>query len=416
VKSKVYCTVQSPRPNASPVSPIVPPLKQIVAELAFRSTLVPFSQAFWDLQLVDGHELPPGPCFIYGNHSGNYDPFIYNAFTRLGQATAGVMTMEYLESGPIASLFRAVGIEGTRKRMPEPHLIRSIYKMLDAGRRIVIFPEGGRRWDGRPAPWIESTAKLFMRAGAPVYPVEIIGSYVAWPRWASWPRPAHIKVKVHDAVDLSGPLTLDEGLARLKAPIASDETMVPQAVRPGWAFRPADGIDKLLYRDPVTGEFGGVRVKGGRFVTMTGYPEPLRVLPDSRLHVAPGEPPLSTADLYDRIRSLPLPEQASGTVLSSSASTWIIRLPGQAAGRDAESSLEPSGKTRPATHALSLYRDRIEWGDTTIPLEKVLYMGIERNDRLWLVSDGVQRYAHFSQGSVLAWYDTISRLAPHINA
>lgn len=136
---------------------------------------------------MDGAELPAGPCFIYGNHSGNYDPFIYNAFTKLGQATTGVMTMEYLESGPIASLFKAVGIQGTRKRVPEPHLIRRIYAMLNAGRSVVIFPEGGRRWDGRPAPWIESTAKLFMRAGVPVYPVEIIGSYVAWPRWAPWP-------------------------------------------------------------------------------------------------------------------------------------------------------------------------------------------------------------------------------------
>ena len=142
-KTKVYWqSFTQLRGQLSKTSPS-PPVRQVAAELAFRSTLVSFCRLYWDLELMDGAELPAGPCFIYGNHSGNYDPFIYNAFTKLGQATAGVMTMEYLESGPIASLFKAVGIQGTRKRVPEPHLIRRIYAMLNAGRRVVIFPEGG---------------------------------------------------------------------------------------------------------------------------------------------------------------------------------------------------------------------------------------------------------------------------------
>jgi len=366
--------------------------------MAFRSTLIPFSRICWDLELLDGQELPPGPCFVYGNHSGNYDPFIYNAFTRLGQATAGVMTMEYLESGPVASLFKAVGIQGTRKRVPEPHLIRRIYEMLDAGRRVVIFPEGGRRWDGRPAPWIESTAKLFMRAGAPVYPVEIIGSYVAWPRWAPWPRPAHVKVKVHPAVDFSDKPSLEEGLRRLKEPIAADETVVPEHVRPRWAFRPAVGIDRLLYRDPETGVFGGVQVDGGRYVRMGAQRSRWRVLPDSRLSRNPDAEPVSTADLYETICSLPLPDGNSAPILTMRAPTWFSGQAGDKSVCD-----------------LALYRDRVVWGDVVIPLEDIQYMGLERSDRLWIMSGDLQRNAYFQQGSVLAWYDTLGRLAPHIN-
>lgn len=375
-----------------------PTLKQIAAELVFRSTLIPFSQVCWDLEMLNGHELPPGPCFIYGNHSGNYDPFIYNAFTRLGESTAGIMTMEYLESGPIAALFQAAGIQGTRKRVPEPHLIRRIYEMLDAGRRVVIFPEGGRRWDGRPAPWIESTAKLFMRAGAPVYPVEIIGSYVAWPRWAPWPRPAHVKVKVHEAVDFSDKPTLEEGMRRLKAPISADETLVPESVRPGWAFRPAVGLDRLLYRDPYTGEFGGVRVESGWQVSMNGGATRSRVLPDSRMQADPDSEPISTADLYETIRHMPLPDASSSPLLTMRASTWIS---GQSTLR--------------APQSLALYSDHVRWGDRILPLESIAYMGLERSDRIWLVSGNEQLNAYFPTGSVLAWYDTLGRLAPHIN-
>lgn len=348
--------------------------------------------------MLEGHELPPGPCFIYGNHSGNYDPFIYNAFTRLGESTAGVMTMEYLESGPVAGLFQAVGIQGTRKRVPEPHLIRRIYEMLNAGRRVVIFPEGGRRWDGRPAPWIESTAKLFMRAGAPVYPVEIIGSYVAWPRWAPWPRPAHVKVKVHAPVDFSDKPTLEEGLRRLKAPISADETLVSESVRPAWAFRPAVGLDRLLYRDPSTGEFGGVKVETGWKVSMDGGSTLWRVLPDSRLQSDPDSEPVSTADLYETIREMPLLTASSTPLLSMRASTWIS---GQ-------------GKER-LWQTIALYSDRIEWGKQVIPMESITYMGVERSDRLWLMKGSEQLNAYFPTGSVLAWYDTLGRLAPHIN-
>ena len=370
----------------------------MASELAFRSTLIAYSRATWQLDSLHELELPPGPCFVYGNHSNNYDPFIYNAFTRLGESTAGVMTMEYLESGPVASLFKAAGIVGTRKRVPEPHLIRRIYRMLDEGRRVVIFPEGGRRWDGRPAPWIESTAKLFMRAGAPVYPVEIIGSYVGWPRWAPWPRPARIRLKVHPALDFKDRPTLEEGLRRLKAPIGADETVVDPDVRPAWAWRPAVGIDRLLYRDAKTGAFGGWKVDGGWHVTSDAGKRRWRVLPDSRLTEGHGEP-VSTADLYAELRSLPLPSNSSQPLLVQSARSWMSG---------------PIPDTR--QQDLQLFHDRVQWGQLTLPLEDIQYMGLERSDRLWLLSGQKQYNAWFPDGSVLAWYDTLGRLAPHINA
>ncbi|MDE2996147.1 MAG: lysophospholipid acyltransferase family protein [Bacteroidota bacterium] len=353
----------------------------------------------WDLPSLREQELPPGPCFIYGNHCNNYDPFIYNALTRLGESTAGVMTMEYLESGPVAALFTAVGIEGTRKRVPEPHLIRRIYRMLDEGRRVVIFPEGGRRWDGRPAPWIESTAKLFMRAGAPAYPVEIIGSYVGWPRWAPWPRPAHIQVKVHPAVDFSDRPNLDEGLRRLKAPISADENVVAPKVRPKWAWRPAIGIDRLLYRDAHTGAFGGWNVSGGWHVESDAGAKRWRVLPDSRLSLDPDQEPVCTADLYEEIRALPLPTRTDVPMVTNRARVWI-------GGRDAPRQWQE----------MSLYPDRITVGHRVLPLESIRYMGLERSDRIWIMTDSEQINAWFPSGSVLAWYDTLGRLAPHINA
>lgn len=371
--------------------------------MAFRSSIIPFSKACWDLELQGGGNLPPGPCFIYGNHSNNYDPFILNAFTELGGVTTGVMTMEYLRSGFLSKVFSAAGIVGTRKRVPEPHLIRRIWRMLEEGRRVVIFPEGGRRWDGRPAPWIESTAKLFMRASVPVYPVEIIGSYVGWPRWASWPRPAHLKVRVHDAVDFSDEPDLDTALNRLKKPIAVDENVVSKSIRPAWAFRPADGIARLLYRDPESGVFGGLRTSSGNEISNLSGTRRWSVQADSTLVDIDTGVHTTSADLYDQIKNLPLPDSSDQPILRGTANLRI------------ESHL---GEVRILPdQTCTLWKDHLVFGDTYhVDLEDVRYTGLERNDKFWLISDSSTVFAHFRrEDSVLAWKDILDRLAPHIN-
>lgn len=368
------------------------PLRQIAAEITFRSTVIPFSRAIWDLHTLGSRRLPPGPCFIYGNHSNNYDPFILNAFTELGQATAGIMTMEYLERGPIAAIFRAAGIEGTRKRVPEPHLIRRIYKLLDQGRRIVIFPEGGRRWDGRPAPWIEATAKLFQRMGVPVYPVRIQGSYLSWPRWARWPRPASVGVEVCPPVALTRSMSLPEALDALQAPISGDESLVNPSFAPPWAFRPADGLDRLIYRDLVTGTFNASRtVRGNRLASEDGVTT-WSIGADSCLE-ASDRTRMTSADAYAAVRAMPLLPGPDGTLIEHDA--------------------EIQGKIV----TVRLTTSHVALGDLVIPLENLRFMGLERSDRLWVIGNDMHVYCTFPDGcSVLAWYDTLARLAPHINS
>lgn len=377
--------------------------RQISAELVFRSTLIAFSKAMWDLSEAHEGYLPKGPCFIYGNHSNNYDPFILNAFTELGHCTAGVMTKHYLDKGPIAALFKASGIVGTEKRVPEPHLIRKIWKMADEGRRIVIFPEGGRRWDGRPAPWIESTAKLFMRMGIPVYPVQIHGSYVAWPRWATFPRPAHIRLTVCPPMDFSDKPTLEEGLKRLKNPISFDENEVDQAIAPKWAYRPAAGLSKLLYRDPETGEFGGLEESGSSILRAKTGIDSWNVMPDSRLvHTQTGEITL-TGDFYDRIRYLPLDDGKLKPILRCKARVL-------SESRD--------GKTKDSqTQGVSLFHDRIEFSSgKKLGLEAILYTGLEKSDTIWILTEEEKLHVVLKYGgSVLAWQDVLNRIIPGLN-
>jgi len=63
-----------------------------------------------------------------------------------------------------------------------------LLRRLDEGRVVCVYPEGERSWDGRIQPFRRGTIRVLLRAGVPVIPVGIDGTFDAWPRWASGPR------------------------------------------------------------------------------------------------------------------------------------------------------------------------------------------------------------------------------------
>jgi 1-acyl-sn-glycerol-3-phosphate acyltransferase len=370
-------------------------------EAVLRWTLLPFIRAVWRPELVETEHFPEGPCFIYGNHSHNLDPFTLNLFTRWRDPTTGVLTMEYMRKGITAFLFKGIGLLATRKTVPEPHLIRTIYRLLEEDRMIVIYPEAGRRWAGRPSKWMVSTAKIFARAGVPVYPVLTHGSYVGWPRWARYPRPGRMQVECLPPLTFSRGTSWEEALEALKPPIAIDENVVPEPLRPRVAYRPADGIERLLYRDPDTGENGGLYSPDGTFVVNRAGTIRWRMLPDSRLRdETTGEIHL-TGDLYDQIRTLPLTPDADGVIVRNRVEVTEVR--------DAPDDVSLGTATaRLHDDAIRLLANGTA---TTIPLEAIQFIGIERNHKLQLtLADRTMQLSFVHGGSALHWEDTLRRL------
>jgi 1-acyl-sn-glycerol-3-phosphate acyltransferase len=381
--------------------PAVPTVNPF-CEAVLRWTLLPFIRAVWRPRLVDTGHFPQGPCFVYGNHSHNLDPFTLNLFTRWRDPTTGVLTMEYMRKGVTAYLFKGIGLLATRKTVPEPHLIRTLYRLLDQGRMIVIYPEAGRRWVGRPSKWMVSTAKIFARAGVPIYPVLTHGSYVCWPRWARYPRPGRMRVECRPPLRFSRGTPWQEALEALKAPIAIDENVVPDGLRPRSAYRPADGIERILYRDPDTGENDGLYSPDGTHIVNRAGTIRWRMLPDSRLRDEATGETLLTGDLYDRIRALPLTTDAEGVIVRNRVDV--------AEERDA-SAFVARGTAKAQLHEDAIRLHGVDAGTTHIPLEAIRYIGIERNHKLQLTLDERTVQLSFVHGgSALQWEDTLRRL------
>ncbi len=372
-------------------------------ETAIRLGLLPIARYLCNPELASGSRYVDleRPCFVYGNHSHNFDPFILNHFIPWGESTRGVITKEYHRGRLLRKILQDIELQPTRKHVPEPHLIREIYRMIAAKYAVLIYPEGGRRWDGRPAPWIESTAKVFVKSGIPIYPVITHGSYIAWPRWATYPRRSRVRVEVKPPLQFDRKAPFEEALGILKAQMAIDETIVPDDLKPYFAYKPAQGIHRLIYRDPVSGVNGGVSTPDGTYVANAAGTFRYKMQKDSTLLDEKTGEVHTTNTFYDQVRAMPLERDAGGA---------YIRNTVQMHTEEQFPRLDPHGKVE-----IALYPDEIRISGPsihiTLPLEDALYTGIERNSRLQLtLAAQMMQFTFDGEGSALQWEETIQRL------
>ncbi|MEM1270448.1 MAG: lysophospholipid acyltransferase family protein [Bacteroidota bacterium] len=364
------------------------------ATLGLKAALFPLMRVLWRPKAVGIEHRPEGASFVVGNHSNNMDPFLINLFTP--QPSAGVMAHDHVRAGLFARSLRAIGIFPTRKRVTEPGLVRHLFNLLEHDRSIVIYPQGGRSWDGRPLPWIlPSTLKLYAKTGAPVHPVRVQGSYVGWPRWADYPRPARIRVEFlepHVFARSDTPATIEQVLRPL---IDEDESEPPAECRPRWAYKPASGIHRLLYRCPESGSFGTVTSPDGRHVVTPT--RRYRMHADSTLaDVQSGETTTPTK-LYAQLRKLPLDRSTTAPLLEQRVDVYI----------EADEAYAPLGP-----HTARLFADRIELAGArreTFSLETIQSTDIGTNRRLHVYTSSGHRELRFEYGgSALGWMNVIA--------
>jgi len=363
-----------------------------------RGLLIGSAKVLFRPKLVFPENMPTtGPCFLYGNHSNYYDPFFINVWMTK-EPTAGVMTREQFHK-PISALFMdSIGIVPTSKYVPEPGVIRQVMKMIDQRRMIVIFPEGGRRWDGRSKPLIESTLKLFYRMGIPVHPVQLHGAYLSWPRWADFPRWSNTEIHFLKPVLPSDFPDFDRYAESCRAALRFDEYHPPEGAYPIAAYKPASGVQRLLYRCTESGKDAGIFSPDGNYVH-SRY-SPLRYLmdKDSRLVDDHGERH-SLIALYDAMQQLPMFIKKGVILHESRSKLFTVNVQMQ---------LISLGDA-----AITLRPDAIEISQVSqnlrIPLDDILYISIEQNHKVSLTTKlgSWQFYIHHS---ALQWQHYIRRL------
>jgi 1-acyl-sn-glycerol-3-phosphate acyltransferase len=365
-----------------------------------RNTIIPTTNFLFNVRVTNRQNMPlTGPCFIYGNHSNYFDPFLLNV-DMTEEPTAGVMTRDQFHKTIPRIFMDSIGIVPTSKYVPEPGIIRDVIRMIDQKRMIVIFPEGGRRWDGRPKPIIETTMKLFWKMNIPVHPVQLHGSYLGWPRWAKRPRRSVIEARWLDPLHASDYDDYDTFAKVCLEKIDFEEYNPPSETFPFTSWGPAKGIERLLYRCPESGVTGAVYTPSGDRVCSHTATFDYKMNNASRLIDRDGKTH-SIIDLYDNINRMEMVMNDEKVLLEVNGSQFYT------IGKDHQLIELQRGIVQ-----LTLDGVKYSYGSSRgiIPLDRINYISVEQAHKLSITNSDRTLQFTLNRSSALQWQHYLRRL------
>jgi len=99
--------------------------------------------------------------------------------------------------------------------------LRGVIEGVRAGKSLAVFPEGTRTPDGQLQEFKQGAFKIAVRAGVPIVPVSIRGTFKLLPKTTLAPRPGRVDVIIGKPIDTTEytDKTLSNLIARTKAAI-----------------------------------------------------------------------------------------------------------------------------------------------------------------------------------------------------
>ncbi len=149
----------------------------------FCSTVM---RVFFGLRTFGRGSVPKkGGVILAVNHASFLDPVVVGCgVTR----PVHYMGRETLFKGLLAPLIRALNAFPVARGGADRRAVKEFIRRVRAGNTVMLFPEGTRTHDGRLGPIMPGVGALAIRAGAPVVPTYIGGTFDAWPRTRKLPR------------------------------------------------------------------------------------------------------------------------------------------------------------------------------------------------------------------------------------
>ena len=149
--------------------------------------LFPSFSLLWSFRSEGSRNVPAEePLLILANHQSFLDPPLIGLTVRrriwyLARKTLfdSALLARYMESmGTLAVDQEGIAKEG----------LRASVERLQAGKALLIFPEGARTPNGEMAPFKPGIALVLKKAPVPILPVGVAGAYDAYPIRAKLPR------------------------------------------------------------------------------------------------------------------------------------------------------------------------------------------------------------------------------------
>jgi 1-acyl-sn-glycerol-3-phosphate acyltransferase len=198
-----------------------------------RTLLRIFTTVWFDLKVYGKENVPQsGGVLLVANHQSFLDPPLIGVQLR---RKASYLAKSGLFENPLFGwIIRNCNAFPVRQGEGDVGAVKETIRRLREGHMLTVFPEGGRSEDGELQPILNGAALVVRKAGVPIVPVVIEGSFKAWSKhrriWQRHPvrvlfgKPAvvhQLKAKeITEFIDQQ----LHELLAELRARIAQEKS------------------------------------------------------------------------------------------------------------------------------------------------------------------------------------------------
>jgi cytidylate kinase len=232
-------------------APGMHPLRRFIVWKCLRGVVELWGRLWHGLRMWNRNALPPeGPLIYIMNHQSLLDPPLVGVLVRR-RPCAFLARKGLFAFKPFGALIRfmcAIPLDIARGG---GRALRAAIRELEAGRCVLIFPEGQRTNDGRMGRFRGGVLLLARKTNASVVPLAIDGAWDAWSRHQKWPRlGAAIGMRIGEPIsaEVLGAMEEVEALEHLKREVEKLRLEVRgdlrRATRGAW---PRPGLGDVPY-------------------------------------------------------------------------------------------------------------------------------------------------------------------------
>ncbi len=320
-----------------------------------------------------------GPFLLLANHTSVLDPVLSTWWT--GRRVA-YMSLETLFQHPLLGYFLPlVGCFPKAFAHKDPAAMATLAARYAAGEGVVVFPEGGRSWDGRPGVVLPGIGRLLQRLKPRVVVVRLKNAHLVRPRWARTTRwvPLQIEARRLDYDPDRPPEVLAQQVADA---IRIDPDVHAPRFSFGWNM--AHGLPSYLWACPACFELLALQVdpSDGNVVACSTCEATWRLDTSNRMR---GSQPLRVTEAHDLIAA-------------HHAAPWSLEAPGRLLRihRDVPPEEVADGPAGVGVDGLRVGAWRLPWHDVQV-------VAVAFNNALTVRTEGVLYAVDLPDGQALMW-------------
>jgi 1-acyl-sn-glycerol-3-phosphate acyltransferase len=156
----------------------------------------------FDLKTYGRDNVPQtGGVILVANHQSYLDPVL--VAVQLRRPVSYMAKSELFTNRYFGWLIRTLHAYPVRQGEGDVGAVRETIRRLQEGYALNIYPEGSRTETGQIGRMEKGIALIIRRAGVPIVPVAIQGSFIAWPVWRWIFRAYPIRVLYGQPMDLT---------------------------------------------------------------------------------------------------------------------------------------------------------------------------------------------------------------------